>query len=230
MMKDDRIVSSANQYGRYTKPSTEFDKHKKRSYGSNRGLYLPISKSITESDVAPASSESQDSMDAERGYLSTGTCGVDKTRIAVRIQPDSVHIPTFLSNLLPANRGGTPSDGMVRLTDYLSVYIKWDFLTQRLYLEFNPSDLCRDDGTELLPLELFSFATEIVIRKVFMQGDPDALPIGAKPGIKKGDHFVLPDDWTRDIEVFRLDLARDFHISDPRFSLRQLLQKWSETL
>jgi len=225
-MKDDKLVPTVNHYGSYTKPSTVFDKYQKKTYGSNRGLYLPISKSIPKSDVAPASSESQDSMDAERGYLSTGTCGVDKTRIAVRIQPDSVHLPTFLSNLLPANGGGTPSDGIVKLTDYLSVYIKWDYLTQRLYIEFNPSDLCRDDGTELLPLELLSFATEIVIRKVFLQGDPDALPIGAKPGQKIGEHFILPDDWGRDIEVFRLDLARDFSITDPRFSLRQLEHLW----
>ena len=225
-MNHDKITSSVNQYGSYTKPIDGFDKYQKRSIGSNRGLYLPIYKSISESDGAPASSESQDSKDAERGYLSTGTCGVDKTRIAVRIQPDSVHLPTFLSNLLPANGGGTPSDGIVKLTDYLSVYIKWDYLTQRLYIEFNPSDLCRDDGTELLPLELLSFATEIVIRKVLLQGDPDALPIGAKPGQKIGEHFILPDDWGRDIEVFRLDLARDFSITDPRFSLRQLEHLW----
>lgn len=225
-MKNDKIVSSTQRYGSYTKPIDDFDKYQNRSIGSNRGLYLPISESINESNVAPASSESQDSMDAERGYLSTGTCGVDKTRIAVRIQPDSVHIPTFLANLLPAKGGGTPSDGIVKLTDFLSVYIKWDYLTHRLYIEFNPSDLCRADGTELLPLELFSFATEIVIRKVFLQGDPDALPFGAKPGSKQGEHFILPNDWARDIEVFRLDLARDFHITDSRFSLRQLEHLW----
>jgi hypothetical protein len=225
-MKRDKITSSVNQYGSYTKPIDDFDKYQKRSIGSNRGLYLPIYKSISESDGAPASGESQDSKDAERGYLSTGTCGVDKTRIAVGIQSDSVHIPTFLEKLLPARGGGTPSDGVVKIEGFLSVYIKWDFLNQRLYLEFNPSDLCRDDGAELLPLELLSMATEIVIRRVFLLGDPDALPIGAKPGAKKGEHFILPDDWSKDIEVFRLDLARDFHITDPRFSLRQLEHLW----
>ncbi len=225
-MNRDKINLSTQQDSSYTKPLVDFDKNQKRSIGSNRGLYLPIYKSITQSDDAPATGESQDSKDAERGYLSTGTCGVDKTRIAVRIQSDSVHIQTFLDNLLPATRGGTPSDGVVKIADFLSVYIKWDFLNQRLYLEFNPSDLCRNDGTELLPLELLPFATEIVIRKVFLIGDPDALPLGASPGGKEGEHFILPDDWAKDIEVFRLDLARDFHIADPRFSLRQLEHLW----
>ena len=94
-MKRDKITSSVNQYGSYTKPIDDFDKYQKRSIGSNRGLYLPTYKSISESDGAPASSESQDSSDAERGYLSTGTFGVDKTRIAVGIQSDSVHIQHF---------------------------------------------------------------------------------------------------------------------------------------
>jgi hypothetical protein len=225
-MKDDRIVSSANQYGSYTKPSTEFDKYKKRSYGSNRGLYLPISKSITESDVAPASSESQDSMDAERGYLSTGTYGVDKTRIAVSIDSDSIHLPTFMARLLKPKRDGTPSDGIAQIADFPDIYIKWDHQRFRLYMEFNPSDFTRNTGLELCPFDLLPAITELVIRRVLLHGDPAALPLGAAKARKKGERYSLPEDWAKDIEVFRIDLARDFHITDERFSLRQLEATW----
>jgi hypothetical protein len=69
-MGHDKINASVQRYGSYTKPIHDCDSYQKKSYGSNRGLYLPISKSISESDGAPASSESQDSKVAERSYLS----------------------------------------------------------------------------------------------------------------------------------------------------------------
>jgi hypothetical protein len=56
-MNGDKINPSTQQYGSYTKPIDDFDKYQKRSLGSNRGLYLPIYKSISESGGAPASSE-----------------------------------------------------------------------------------------------------------------------------------------------------------------------------
>ena len=37
-MKRDKITSSVNQYGSYTKPIDDFDKYQKRSIGSNRVL------------------------------------------------------------------------------------------------------------------------------------------------------------------------------------------------
>ncbi len=225
-MKHDKIVSSVNQYGSYTKPSTEFEKYQKKSYGSNRGLYLPINKSISESDTAPASSESRDSMDAERSYLSNGSCGVDKTRIAVCIDPDSIHLPSFMARLLKPKRDGTPSDGIAQIPDFPEVYIKWDHQKFRLYIEFNPSDFTRETGLELCPFELLPLVTETVIRRVLMQGDPRAIPEGAIRSKKKGERYVLPEDWTKHIEVFRIDLARDFHITDDRFSLRQLEATW----
>ena len=225
-MKHDKIVSSVNQYGSYTKPSTAFEKYQKKSYGSNRGLYLPIYKSTSESDGAPASSESQDSKEAERSYLSNGSCGVDKTRIAVGIDPDSIHLPSFMARLLKPKRDGTPSDGIAQIPDFPEVYIKWDHQRFRLYLEFNPSDFTRESGLELCPFELLPLITEVVIRRVLLQGDPDALPTGAVKSKKKGERFSLPVDWAEDIEVFRIDLARDFHISDERFSLRQLETTW----
>jgi hypothetical protein len=225
-MKRDKITTSVNQYGSYTKPIDDFDKYQKRSIGSNRGLYLPIYKSISESDGAPASGESQDSKDAERGYLSTGTCGVDKTRIAVCIDPDSIHLPSFMARLLKPKRDGTPSDGIAQIPDFPEVYIKWDHQKFRLYIEFNPSDFTRETGLELCPFELLPLVTETVIRRVLMQGDLRAIPEGAIRSKKKGERYVLPDDWTKHIEVFRIDLARDFHITDDRFSLRQLEAIW----
>ncbi len=225
-MKNDKIVSSTQRYGSYTKPIDDFDKYQKRSIGSNRGLYLPIYKSISESDGAPASSESQDSMDAERGYLSTGSCGVDKTRIAVCIDSDSIHLPTFMARLLKPKKDGTPNDGIAQIPDFPEIYIKWDHQKFRLYLEFNPSDFTRESGRELCPFELLPEVTETVVRRVLQQGDPDALPEGAIKSKKKGERYLLPDDWAKDIQVFRIDLARDFHITDDRFSLRQLEATW----
>jgi hypothetical protein len=225
-MKNDKIVSSNQRYGSYTKPIDDFDKHQKRSIGSNRGLYLPIHKSITESDVAPARSESQDSIDAERHYLSPGTYGVDKTRVAVGIDPDSIHLPIFMARLLKPKGDGTPSDGIAQIPDYPEIYIKWDHEDFRMYMEFNPSDFTRGVGLELCPFELLPKITEMVIRRVLLQGDPAALPVGAIKAMKKGEHYSLPEGWAKDIQVFRIDLARDFRITDQRFSLRQLEATW----
>jgi len=165
-------------------------------------------------------------MDAERSYLSNGSCGVDKTRIAVCIDPDSIHLPSFMARLLKPKRDGTPSDGIAQIPDFPEVYIKWDHQKFRLYIEFNPSDFTRETGLELCPFELLPLVTETVIRRVLMQGDPRAIPEGAIRSKKKGERYVLPEDWTKHIEVFRIDLARDFHITDDRFSLRQLEATW----
>lgn len=225
-MKPDKISKSDDGFGEFSTDLFEISNPKEASKGSNRGLYLQNKSHNSETNTLLASCESQDSDNAELSYLSNGSCGVDKTRIAVRIQSDTVHIPTFMERLLRPKQFGNPVEGIANIENYPEIYVKWDYANLWLTMEFNPSDFCVDFGIPLCPFEAFPDIVENVIRKVFLTADPTALPVGAKPGKHGSLRFELPEDWARDVMIFRLDLARDFIVTDRRFSLEQLEEVW----
>ena len=222
-----KLNTDVNSSSRYT--YSELTQSQDQALDSNRGLYLQESIEYPNGNYSHTASASQDAI-AERGaaYLHNGTCGVDKTRISVRIQPETVHIKSFMDNLLKHPKGGDSVDGIAKIPNFPEIFVKWDYLNCRLILEFNPSAFTRPEGLELCPFSGLAPVTELVIRKVFFHGDPWALPHNAEFN-KDGTHeFTLPKDWEADIEVFSIDLARDFHVSDSRFSLNQLGTVWPQ--
>jgi len=194
----------------------------KTPYGSNRGPYLH--KTIHKPDVPSAKSELQKSASRQQAYgshLTDGSFGVDKTRITVQMKPETIHDLSFVQKLLKPKRYGFPTKGLAAIENFPAIFIKWDGYNHRLELEFNPSDFTRDEGFELCPFEILPLTCDWVIRKVLATGDPQARPIFAKNELKRGRHDFNPG-WESQVQVSRLDLARDFHITDPRFSEEQL--------
>ena len=205
--------------------STQKQNLKKTQYGSNRGPYLH--KTIHNQDVPSAISNSQESADeqtAEGSHLTDGSYGVDKTRITVELLPESIHIPSFLGRLLKPTKFGTPSKGIVAMDNFPAIYIKWNWQINRLALEFNPSDFTRNEGLELCPFAMLGPLCELVIRRVLTEGDPDARPVFAIG--KSRSRYDFAPSWESQVQVSRLDLARDFQITDSRFSLEQLAHRY----
>jgi hypothetical protein len=191
---------------------------------SNRGSYLSNACTPDVTDGLPAvSSQSQDWGGGQPSYLMDGTCGIDKTRIMVEPDFDTFTVSTFMEQLI-SRRGnsGSATQGEVEIPGLLKAYVKWSDYYQKLTIEFNPSHVTIPLGQGLCPFYKFSQITEIVIRAIFHKGDRDARPVFWKPIDDLDAPYEFEDGWEKLISVHRLDIARDFILSDRRFSLEQL--------
>jgi hypothetical protein len=84
-------------------------------------------------------------------------------------------------------------------------------------MEFNPSRFADPDGTTLVPVEAVARITELLIEEYFKDGE--ALPAFA---VTEGGEESLEyweDNWRSQIRIVRLDVARDFYITDPLFNI-----------
>jgi hypothetical protein len=191
---------------------------------TNRGSYL--SNACTPDVTARLSavfSQSQDWAGGQPSYLIDGTCGIDKTRIMVEPDFDTFTISTFMDRLI-TRRGnsGSATKGEVEIPGLLTAYVQWNDYCQKLSIEFNPSHVTIPLGLGLCPFYKFSQITEIVIRAIFGEGDRDARPVFWKRTDDLDAPYEFEEGWERFVSVHRLDIARDFIVSDKRFSLEQL--------
>jgi hypothetical protein len=153
-------------------------------------------------------------------YMTDGTFGIDRIRIAFLIDPNSVTQQNFLSNVWGSR--SLKTRGMVKLPGQSDIYLHWpDTGDQFITLEFNPSNFSRVDGLEICPPVFLSHYVEEVIRSVLSLGEPSSRPIfmSRQPWDIIGP---WPKDWTAHMKINGLHLARDLRVTDSRFSLEQM--------
>lgn len=191
---------------------------------TNRGSYLSNACTPDETDGLPmASSQSQDWSGEQPSYLSDGTCGIDKTRILVEPDFDTLAVFPFMDRLI-SRRGnsGSATSGEVEIPGLLTAFVHWDHQASKLSIQFNPSHITVPLGVGLCPFNKFTQITEIVIRAVFLQGDPHARPVFWKKNDDLDSPYEFEEGWEKSVSIHRLDIARDFKVRDKRFSLEQL--------
>lgn len=191
-----------------------------RSIISNSKFYSTFSDSRENSESPSSRRLEPDYLDLQPNFTLDGTFGVDRIRVSLTVDPNSVAHADFLSKVYGSD--GNKTRGRVRLEGQPHVYIFWpDTGNQLMTLEFNPSNFSRRDGFEICPPVLLPYYTQRVIMQVLALGDPQARPsfMAAYPYAQIGP---WPSDWTSHIKVSSIHLARDFLIKDPRFSLEQL--------
>jgi hypothetical protein len=191
--------------------------------GSNRTPYLSNSGAYeyVDEDWRKHIGESDDSPYVPSSYLNDGTCGIDKVRIGVPLDPDSVHPPSLLRKLIkPRNPFHSPIAGKAKLKDFPELFVKWDYAQNLLEIEFNPSDFTRQEGLELCPFGLPIPIVEFVIRRVV--AEDRALPVFAINDDYFTGAYDLRAGWTELVNISRIDLARDLLLTHPKFSLEQL--------
>jgi hypothetical protein len=84
-------------------------------------------------------------------------------------------------------------------------------------MEFNPSRFMDPDGTALVPVEAVARVCELLVEEYFADGE--ALPAFAVTTEGNESLEYWEEDWRSQIRIVRLDTARDFTITDPRFSI-----------
>ena len=153
-------------------------------------------------------------------YMTDGSFGVDRIRVTFLMDPNSVTQRIFLSNVWGSR--SVKTRGSVKLPGQSDIYLHWpDTGDQFITLEFNPSNFSRVDGFEICPPILLSHYVEEVIRSVLILGEPTSRPIfmSRQPWDVIGP---WPRNWPSHIKINGLHLARDFRITDTRFSLEQM--------
>lgn len=184
---------------------------------SNSRFYYPISsKSLLSTlDVGDLNYLAQ-----LPSYLLDGSFGVDKVRLSLTIDPNSVVHVDFLDNVYGSS--GNKTNGTVKLPGQPGIYLSWpDTGKQIMSITFNPSNFSRKDGWEICPPPMLAKYSEEVIRAVLALGDPQA-----RPSFMAGEPWGVigpwPKDWTTHVGISLLHLARDFRITDKRFDLEQM--------
>jgi hypothetical protein len=153
-------------------------------------------------------------------YMTDGSFGVDRIRVTFLMDPNSVTQRIFLSNVWGSR--SVKTRGSVKLPGQSDIYLHWpDTGDQFITLEFNPSNFSRVDGFEICPPILLSHYVEEVIRSVLILGEPTSRPIfmSRQPWDVIGP---WPRNWPSHMKINGLHLARDFRITDTRFSLEQM--------
>ena len=188
-------------------------------YLSNQGAYEYVDE-----DWQSLLNESQDSAElksSQSSYLLDGTCGIDKARIAVPLDHSSLHLQTLMRKLIkPKNPLHSPMSGKAKLDGFPELFVRWDYAQHRLEIEFNPSDFTRPEGLELCPFGVLIPISEFTIRHVLAVDR--VLPAFAINDDYLSGRYDFRRGWTKLIDISRIDSARDFKITDSRFSLEQI--------
>jgi len=187
---------------------------------SNRGSYPHLINTYQYQPSSPGCS--QEHAGIAGNLLTDGSIGVDKIRISVALDPDSIALNDFLYKLLGewGKRGGK-----VRIPNFPEVYIGWDYKRSIMYLEFNPSRFVWHIGISLCPFSWLIDLTGWVMQTVLKFGDPKARPLFATEQVDKKTGEILlvyPEDWANEVWVSLLHLSADFKALDKKFSLSQL--------
>jgi len=104
----------------------------------------------------------------------------------------------------------------------------WKVYLGQLNLRFNPSNMTRELGFEICPIQLLDNCIDGVIRAVFRYGGYECPPYDnlalMTPMVNKqtGELAPMPQVWQETVVLNAIDIARDFTTKESRFSMRQM--------
>jgi hypothetical protein len=184
---------------------------------SNSRFYYPIS---SKSLLSTLDLNDYDYLAQLPNYHLDGSFGVDKVRLSLTLDPNSVVHADFLDKVYGSS--GIKTNGTVKLPGQPGIYMSWpDTGKQIMSITFNPSNFSRKDGWEICPPPMLAKYSEEVIRAVLSLGDPQA-----RPSFMAEEEWGVigpwPRDWTAHVGISMLHLARDFRVTDSRFDLEQM--------
>lgn len=144
--------------------------------------------------------------------------GVDRVAVEIPLVPSKSDAKALLSTIKNTllGRWGTRAKA-VHLGTGADIHFSFNKARWSIVMEFNPSRFADPDGTTLVPVEAVARITELLIEEYFKDGE--ALPAFA---VTEGGEESLEyweDDWRSQIRIVRLDVARDFYITDPLFNI-----------
>lgn len=144
--------------------------------------------------------------------------GVDRVAVEIPLVPSKSDAKDLLSTIKNTllGRWGTRAKA-VHLGTGADIHFSFNKARWSIVMEFNPSRFADPDGTTLVPVEAVARITELLIEEYFKDGE--ALPAFA---VTEGGEESLEyweDNWRSQIRIVRLDVARDFYITDPLFNI-----------
>ena len=146
------------------------------------------------------------------------TVGVDMIAIEIPLIPSKSDPKLLLSSIKNTmlGRWGTKA---ATIHEGSGAKIHFSHSKQRssITMEFNPSRFMDPDGTALVPVEAVARVCELLVEEYFADGE--ALPAFAVTTEGNESLEYWEEDWRSQIRIVRLDTARDFTITDPRFSI-----------
>ena len=146
------------------------------------------------------------------------TVGVDMIAIEIPLIPSKSDPKLLLSSIKNTmlGRWGTKA---TTIHEGSGAKIHFSHSKQRssITMEFNPSRFMDPDGTALVPVEAVARVCELLVEEYFADGE--ALPAFAVTTEGSESLEYWEEDWRSQIRIVRLDTARDFTITDPRFSI-----------
>jgi hypothetical protein len=152
--------------------------------------------------------------------ITDGSLGIDKYAFTVPIDKN-IDLNAFKRRLLGNDNLWSAN---INIPGFPQIHVRpmTDYLIPQIRIEFNPSLITRAQGYFLCPIGMLQEVTKSVIKAVLAFGHPAARPsfmVDSTTGLIYEDY---PSDWTSQIINSRIDVARDFFINDPDFSLSQL--------
>lgn len=157
-------------------------------------------------------------MEHTQDILNLGTYGVDRIKLHFKLDTTSILPHEFLRNLL----GRNDSKGYLQRPGNW-IHINFYTLPGELYIEFNPSDWSfQADQLRLCPFDLVQPISKLVIEEVFSIGDPEARAMFQVNQFTGEVIDYFPIDWASQVTISEINFARDFTITNPEFSIKQL--------
>ena len=146
------------------------------------------------------------------------TIGVDRVAVEIPLIPsksDAIAVLSTIKNTM-LGRWSTRAK-TVHQPSGADIHFSFNKARWSIVMEFNPSRFADPDGTTLVPVEAVARVTELLIEEYFKDGE--ALPAFAVTEEGNESLEYWESDWRSQIRIIRLDVARDFTITNPRFDI-----------
>ena len=152
-------------------------------------------------------------------YLWDGSCGLDKGRITIPVNNSQIELQHGINALL----GRREMRGQSSFVDFPNLFFSSCATPARaVQVEFNFADFTKSFGLNLCPFWLAPNVVKLVVHHTVENSgwvlNPVFFPQN-NPYLEPSDY---PSIWSNDVQYSRLELARDFIITDPKFKLEQM--------
>lgn len=150
--------------------------------------------------------------------VSDHTIGVDMIAIEIPLIPSKSDPKLLLSSIKNTLLGRWGTKATTTLAGSgAKIHFSYSMQRSSITMEFNPSRFMDPDGTSLVPVEAVARVCELLVEEYFADGE--ALPAFAVTTGGEESLEEWEEDWRSQVRIVRLDTARDFHITEPRFSI-----------